>query len=181
MKKIYILLSRTGTAPSKLIYLFTRKKYTHASIALEPSTDKFYSYARRRLHNFMVAGFIHEDTQSGVFNLFSEGSCELFSLEVSEESYEKIKELIQLHDDNYDKCTYKFSSFISMPLHIKRKLDFKLACSQFVAKMLYESGACELPKHPSLMHPTDFTHIDKIKSIYVGKIKDCHFPEASEE
>ena len=180
MKKVYILLSRTGTFPSKLIYLFTRKKYTHASIALEPAADKFYSYGRRRLHNVFVAGFIHENVHSGVFELFKEGSCELFMLEVPDESYAKIKELVDFHTDNYDKCKYRYSVFMTMPMGIENKLDLKLACSQFVAKMLYESDACKLPKPPSLMHPTDFMSIDNVKSIYSGKIKDFRFPEQSE-
>lgn len=177
MKQVYILLSRTGTFPSKLIYLFTRKKYTHASIALEPATDKFCSYGRRRIHNVLVAGLIREDVHSGLFALFKNGTCELFSLEVDDESYVKLSELVNYHFDNYDKCKYKFSAFMTMPLRVERELDLKLVCSQFVAKLLHESGACTLPKHPALMHPTDFMDIDNIKSIYVGKIKDCHFPD----
>ena len=181
LKKVYILLSRTPSVPSKLIYFFSRKRYTHSSIAIEPATDKFCSYGRRRLNNVFVAGLIQEDTNGGLFKKFPDSPCELLMLEVSDESYVKIKELIKLHFDNYDKCTYKFSAFLTMPLHTKRELKLKLVCSQFVAKLLHESGACDLPRHPALMHPIDFMSIDNIKSVYVGKIKDLAFKDETKE
>ena len=181
MKQVYILLSRTGSIPSKLIHMFSQKKYTHASISLDPTTNKFYSYGRRRLNNVFVAGLIREDIRGGLFKKFPDSPCELLELQISDESYFKIKELIDFHFENYGKCTYKFSAFVTMPLNVKQDLKLKLVCSQFVAKLLSESGACELPKHPALMHPIDFLYIDKIKSVYIGKIKDCHFSDSNEQ
>ena len=176
MKQVYILLSRTGSIPSNLIYLFTRKKYTHVSISLEPAEDKFCSYGRRRLHNVLVGGLIRENIHGGLFELFEDCVCELFSIEVEDEAYEKLAQLMKFHFDNYDKCKYKFSAIMAMTLGKEKELKLKLVCSQFVAKLLHDSGACALPKHPSLMHPSDFLSIPNMKSIYVGKIKDCHFP-----
>jgi len=36
MKNIYIMLSYTGTAPSRIIKLYSKEKYSHVSIALDP-------------------------------------------------------------------------------------------------------------------------------------------------
>ena len=177
MKQVYILLSRTGTVPSKAIHLFTRKKYTHASISILPAVDKFYSYGRRRLHNIFVGGFISEDINNGVFARFSEGDCELFALDISNESYHKIEKLLTFYIDNYDKCTYNFKAIVPMYIGIEQKLKLKMTCSQFVATLLDFSGACVLPRHRSLMHPVDFLKIKEMRSIYKGKIKNCHFPE----
>ena len=176
MKQIYILLSRTGTVPSKMIHFFTRKNFTHASISLVPQTDKFYSYARRRLHNCLIAGLICENVHTEVFKLFENGECALYSLDISDESYNKISELISFYWNEYDKCKYKFSAIIPMWLGIKQKLKFKMTCSQFVASLIQNSNAYNLPKHPSLMHPNDFLQIKEMKLIYQGKIKDCYFP-----
>ena len=168
--------------PSKLIYLFSRKKYTHSSIAIEPATDKFCSYGRRRLNNMFSGGLIREDTQGGLFKKFPHSPCELFVLEINDESYEKIKELIDFYFANYDKCKYKVSALLLfMPLRAKRELGLKLVCSQFVAKLLYESGACKLPQHPALMQPIDFMSITNLRSIYVGEIKDLHFKNEPKE
>lgn len=177
LKQVYILLSRTGSVPSKAIQLFTRKKYTHSSISVLPYLDGFYSYGRRRLHNFLVGGFVSEDINNGVFAKYSEGECELFSLDVSDESYFKIKKLIEFYIENYDKCKYNFRAIVPMCIGIKQKLKFKMTCSQFVATLLELSGACALPRHPSLMQPVDFLKIKGIHSIYKGKIKNCHFPD----
>ena len=102
LKKIYILLSRSGSFPSRLIHALTGKKYTHASISLEPNDDKFYSYGRRRSNNFLVGGLIRESLSDGIFKRFSKGTAALFSLEVSAESYDKIKELIDYYFENYN-------------------------------------------------------------------------------
>ena len=181
LKQIYILLSRTGTVPSKMIYFFTRKHFTHASISLAPQTDCFYSYARRRLHNCLIAGLVRENVHTEVFKMFENGECALYSLEVSDESYDKIAELINHYWSEYDKCTYKFSAIIPMWLGIKQRLNYKMTCSQFVASLIQKSNAYELPKHPSLMHPTDFLQIKEMTLLYTGKIKDCHFPCATKD
>ena len=177
MKQVYILLSRTNSVPSRLIHLCTNKQYTHVSIAIEPKTNKFCSYGRRRMHNVLVGGLVHEDISQGVFALYPNSPCQLFSLEVDDESYIKLKHLLNYYFKHYNKCKYNFKAFITMSLQKKQDLKFKMVCSQFVAKILRDSGACTLPKHPSLMQPSDFMLIDKLQPIYKGKIKDFHFPD----
>ena len=176
MKQVYILLSRTGTVPSKIIHFFTRKHFTHAAISLLPQTDSFYSYARRRLHNCLIAGLVRENVHTEVYKMFENGECALYSLEVSDESYQKISELIEDHWSKYDECKYKFSAILPMWFGIKQNLKYKMTCSQFVASLLHRSNACVLPNHPSLVHPNDFLQIEGLTLLYRGKIKDCHFP-----
>ena len=180
MKKVYILLSRSGSFPSRLIHALTGKKYTHASISLEPNDDKFYSYGRRRLNNFLVGGLIRESLCDGIFKRFPKGDAALFSLEVSDGSYNKIKELITYYFENYKLCTYNFGAIIPMWLGKKQELKFKMTCSQFVATLLHESQACALPKHPSIMQPVDFLSISELVPIYIGDIAGCHFKKDDE-
>ena len=47
MKKVYILLTHTGTILSKAIKLYTSHEYTHVSIALDEKLDRLYSFGRR--------------------------------------------------------------------------------------------------------------------------------------
>ena len=47
MKKIYIILTQSGTLFSKTIRFFTGKPYNHASIGLNESLDEFYSFGRK--------------------------------------------------------------------------------------------------------------------------------------
>ena len=108
MKQVYVLVSKTATVTSKLVHTFTHGTYTPASLAITPETDKFYSYARRRLYNFLVGGIINEDIHTFVFARFPDCNCALFEIDVSDEDYDRIKAQIDLCLDNYDKATYSF-------------------------------------------------------------------------
>ena len=178
LKHVYILLSRTATAPSRFIHFFTGGAYTHVSIATEPATDKFFSYARRSMRNILNAGLISENTQEKIFAVYPDSPCAIYELSVTEKSYEIIEKLIEYYWANYKKCKYSFVGVIPMLFGIDRRLRFRMTCSQFVALLLSRSQAAALPKAPSLMRPNDFLHIGELKLIYKGTIGNCQFPEA---
>ena len=94
MKKIYIMLSRTGTLPSRLIHISLGGPYTHASIALTPETDKLFSFARRTLHNPFNAGFIVENTNELIFAKYPNSLCAVYSLDVTEEAYKNMENIL---------------------------------------------------------------------------------------
>ena len=94
MKTVYIILSDMKTRPSKLIKLVTRAQFSHVSIALVPSSEKLYSFGRRKLNNFLIGGFINEDTKKHEMGLFPHSLCSVFALNVSDDSYEKMELII---------------------------------------------------------------------------------------
>lgn len=47
-KKIYLLLTRTGTKFSTIIHRVTKYEYTHASIALDKELNQLYSFGRKK-------------------------------------------------------------------------------------------------------------------------------------
>ena len=47
MKTIYILLTRSGTLLSKLVYAATGSSYTHASMAFDADLSCLYSSTRK--------------------------------------------------------------------------------------------------------------------------------------
>ena len=175
MKQIYILLARTGTLPSRFIHTFTKGTFTHTSLALTPETDRFYSYARRTLHNPLNAGIIVEDIHDFVFAKYPNSHCALYTLEVSDKAYEKMKACIELHLKNYKKARYNFLGAIPLRMGIRIQRQYKLVCSQFVARVLASAEEIELPKDPYLMLPNDFPNIPDIQKIYEGRLSHCHF------
>ena len=175
MKKIYILLTKTKTGPSRLIHFFTRADYTHASISLLPQTDEFYSYARLKPAFFIPAGLISENLRTGIFAKYPDSNCILISLDVPDDAYSKAEYLLKYHIDNRKKCKYNFFFVIPNALGIKICRKFRLTCAQFVAKILFESGAAKLPKDPVFMLPADFLKLENKKILFKGKIRDCHF------
>lgn len=173
MKKFYILLSRTDTVPARVIRRFTAATYSHTSFSLYPRTDHFYSYARRHINMPMFAGFISENIRTKVFARYPDAPCVLYSLEVSDESYEKAKKLIRYFRANKKDATYNFWGAYAMPLGIALKRENKFTCSQFVAFVLHYSGAAKLPKDPYLMMPDDFMTLKEVTLIYKGKLRHC--------
>lgn len=48
-KKIYIILTYSGTILSRLIKVYTREKYCHVSVALDENLNEMYSFGRLNL------------------------------------------------------------------------------------------------------------------------------------
>ncbi len=178
MKQVYVLLAKTKTVTSRIVHTFTHGTYTHASLALTPETDRFYSYARRRLYNFLIGGVMVEDILSFVFARFPECNCALFEIDVSDEDYERIKAQVDFCMDNYDRAKYSLLGAPLMRLGIVWRRKLRFTCSQFVAVCLSKAEGITLPKDPYLMFPHDFPNIQGIRKIYDGKIKDCNFENA---
>lgn len=177
MKKIYFLLSRTDTIPARIIRKFAPGEFSHVSVSLFPRTDMFYSYARRHINNPLFAGFISEDIHTKVFARYPDCHCALYSIEVSDEGYERAKRLIRYFRKNRKKATYSFIGAAAMRVGLKVKRRYKFTCSQFAAFLLQYTGDVTLPKDPSLMLPNDFVNIPRIELVYDGILKDCKIPD----
>ena len=89
MKKIYIVMTQTGTILSRLVKLRTGCEYGHVSIALDENLDKMYSFGRLNPYNPFWGGFVHERINSGTFKRFSKTRARIYSLEIDDEQYEK--------------------------------------------------------------------------------------------
>ena len=91
MKTIYILLTRSGTLLSNLVYRLTGARYTHASIAFDEDLSCLYSSTRKNGYTMFPAGPSREYLDRGVFRLRPDVPCALYALEVSEEAYTRAR------------------------------------------------------------------------------------------
>ena len=66
MKTIYILLTRSGTLLSKLVYAVTGASYTHASMAFDEELNCLYSSTRKNGYTMFPAGPSKEYLNRGV-------------------------------------------------------------------------------------------------------------------
>ena len=123
MKKIYIILTYTGTILSKIVKVYTRKEYSHVSISLDEDLTKMYSFGRLYPYNPFLGGFVHEGLDRGTFKRFKKTKTKIYSLEIPEEKYDKIEEIIQAVQSK--KNAYKFNLIgllgISLGVKIKRE------------------------------------------------------------
>ena len=95
MKKIYIILTHTGTNLSKLIKNYTKDEFSHVSIALDRELKYMYSFGRLHPYNPFWAGFVHEFIDDGTFKRFYLTKTRIYSLEVTEQQYQKMQQAIQ--------------------------------------------------------------------------------------
>lgn len=150
MKTIYILLTRSGTLLSKLVYSVTGANYTHASLAFDEDLSCLYSSTRKNGYTMFPAGPSREYLDRGVFRLRPEVPCALYALEVSEEAYIRARRRAN-HMMAHGKL-YRFNvlGLVLCAMHIRWRRRRHYFCSQFVGEVLEKSGALELPKHSTL-------------------------------
>lgn len=170
-KKIYLLLTRTGTKFSTIIHRVTKYEYTHASIALDKELNQLYSFGRKSMILPFIAGFVREDVNSGVFEKYSDTKCILYELDVSPDTYEQIKNIINKFEKNKNIYRYNFLGLLLIFFNIPYKRERHFLCSQFVAYVLDKSGAVELDKEFTTVKPRDFMKIVEKRLIYNGVLR----------
>ena len=94
MKKIYFVLTHTGTVLSKIIKNYTKDEFSHVSISLDKELNKMYSFGRINPYNPLWGGFVHEYIDKGTFKRFYKTKTKIFSLEITEKQYLDLEKII---------------------------------------------------------------------------------------
>ena len=170
MKKIYLILTHTGTTLSTIIKCYTKDEFSHVSIALDKELNTMYSFGRLRPNNPFIGGFVHEGIDFGTFKRFKNTQSEIYSLEIADNKYEKIKEEIKEFESNKEK--YKFNIIGLFAVSINKKIHYKdtFYCAEFV-KYLFEKVKLD-NNLPDIIRPQDFKKLKDIELVYNGKLKD---------
>ncbi len=95
MKEIYIVLTHTGTLLSQIIKKYTKDEFSHVSIALDVELREMYSFGRLHPYNPFWGGFVHESIDKGTFKRFYQTKSKVYSLKITDEQYENIKNKIK--------------------------------------------------------------------------------------
>ena len=179
-KHIYFLQTYTGSLLSRAIKKFSAASYSHVSIGLEDSLQKFYSFGRKRPKNPLWAGFVQEDIKTGVYQIFENTKFAIYKLEVTQEEYDKLTTVIQSFEENKNCYRYNLLGIVTAKVGFSVDRRNAYFCSQFVATALEQSGINVIDKKAGLVHPMDFADIEGIELIYEGVLKEFT-PELPEE
>ena len=154
MKKIYLILTHTGTILSTIIKQYTKDEYSHVSIALDEELHEMYSFGRLNPYNPFWGGFVHEG----------------IALKITDEQYEKLKKVIRYFNNNKEK--YKFNTIGLACVCIRKKITLKntFYCAEFVRHVL-KSARIQVGTLPEIIKPEDFKDIDGIKLEYQGLLR----------
>ncbi len=173
MKKIYFVLTYTGTIPSRIIHIYTGKEFSHCSISLDKELNEMYSFARLHTYNPFIGGFIKENVNAGIYKRFKNTKAAIYSLEVTDRQYKKIKKEINRMKQDMKKYKYNIIGVLAASVHKKFTLDSRFYCSEFV-KYLIDIGEVE-NNLPEVVTPHDFENIDNIELVYKGLLRDFKF------
>ncbi len=171
-KKIYIVMSQTGTVLSRFLKLVTHKEYNHASLSLQDDLSRMYSFGRKNPYNPFWGGFVTESKDFGTFKRFSETQVQVLALTVSEEKYQAIYDHLQemlAHPTEYH---YNYWGLILAAFHIPVSGTNRYYCSEFVRDILKGHGieGAELLK--PIIHPYHFSTLPGATTVYSGKLRD---------
>ncbi|MFQ6988384.1 MAG: hypothetical protein ACLRRS_02655 [Faecalibacterium prausnitzii] len=149
-------------------------------MAFDAELSCLYSSTRKNGYTMFPAGPSKEYLNKGVFRLRDDAPCVLYALEVSDEAYVRAlrrTEEFMRHSEEY---SFNILGLILCALHIRWQRRRHYFCSQFVSEVLEKSGAMELPKDSTLMHPNDYAQLPQLKCLYEGCLADLPQRKAME-
>ena len=171
MQKLYIILTFTGTALSRIIRVFTKNEFAHVSIALDEELNEMYSFGRLNAYNPFWGSFVHEHINKGTFKRFKNTTAEVYSLFVTDEQYEKARKTIEYFKNNKQK--YKFNVLGLVCVSINKKIIRKntFYCAEFVKHILKVIGVTEVNELPRIIRPQNFKELNDLRLEYEGLLR----------
>jgi hypothetical protein len=160
---VYIVLSDTGSPASKLISMFTKKRYNHVSLALDAGLETLVSYNNGRRGG--MPGLNPERIED--FNLKPDASIAVYRLAARPEQKQAI--IGRIEQINREGSAYNLLGLVT-------KQSFQpniMFCSQFVYTMLEEAGLDYFKMQDSRVQPEDFVDRNSAGSlalIYEGQL-----------
>lgn len=175
MKKIYIILTHTGTTLSKIIKGFTKDEFSHVSIALDIELKEMYSFGRLNPNNPFCGGFVHEYIDKGTFKRFYKTRAKVYSLEVTEEQYRSIKRNIDQIKNSKEDYKFNIIGLFAVGFHKKIKKQKSFYCAEFI-KYVMEKADIKTDL-PDIVKPEDFKNIKELQEIYGGLLRKYQSPK----
>jgi len=168
--KIYLVLSFTGTILSRLVRIYTKDTYCHISIALDENLEEMYSFGRKNPYNPFIGGYVKENINKGTFKRFKNTIAQIYALEVNENQYQIIKEIIQKMNENPHQYKFNVLGLFATVFHYKIERKDYFYCAEFV-KYLITSAQIN-NNLPPLTKPMDFIKIANLELKYQGLLKN---------
>ena len=166
MKKIYLVLTHTGSVLSNIVKVYTKKKYSHISIGLDFNLNEMYSFGRLKPYNPYKAGFVREEVNNGTFARFKNTLGAVYALKVTDEQYKSIVKIIDYVKENKDKYKFNIIGLFFVSINKKYQKKDTFYCAEFVKYILETSFNKKIL--PEIIKPMDFLELDNIELIYEG-------------
>lgn len=167
-RKIYIILSYSGTIVSKIIKLFTHYEYCHASVSFQKDISKMYSFGRKTVHNPFNSGLVIETRNNPFFKTFNKTECIILEVEVPKNKYRKLKRVVKRYLKHIDEYRYDIIGLFLRIFNMKLDRKYHYVCTEFVKSILEEADIYKF--NTKIVKAIDFMDIPNKKVIYNGKL-----------
>lgn len=169
---IYLVFTRTGTLLSQLLSVFSETKYVHVSLSLDETFTKMYSFGRKDPYNPLSGGYVEENLYGGVYARFPKSECNIIKVKITKAQYHAIKKELELFSVDKEKYRYNFLGLFGILFNKPIKRNHHYFCTQFVSKILMQSGVYPNEKAPELMTTYDLLSINNQEPYYTGIISN---------
>ena len=170
MKKIYFVLTHTGTVLSKIIKNYTKDEFSHVSISLDKELNKMYSFGRINPYNPLWGGFVHEYIDKGTFKRFYKTKTKIFSLEITEKQYLDLEKIIYDMEENKEKYKFNIVGLFAAGFQKKIGIENSFYCAEFI-KYVITKAHIET-NLPEVVKPEHFKNINDLHEVYSGLLKN---------
>ncbi len=167
-KKVYIVLTQTGTILSKIIKACTGAEYQHASISLNESLTQMYSFGRIFASNPFYGGYVKESPNYGTFKRFYKTKALVLEFNIDESSYLKMKNYLEEMYLKRKEFSYNYLGLIGALFKKKRAKPNKFYCSEFVNYIFLKYKVYDGKILPDIVKPIDFFNAFKNKTVFKG-------------
>jgi hypothetical protein len=179
-QSVFILLTNTGTLFTRMIQLYTKAPYNHASISFDRELHELYSFGRKHPSNPLNGGFVKENIQTGTYSKYPNTTCVIYELKVTTREVGKMKRVLNIFIRSSPKYGYNLLGVIGVALQEPVEFSNSYFCSQFVAEILHRSGIKLWNKLPALVTPNDLRTSERLRIVYEGRLRDYR-PELEAE
>ncbi len=171
-RKIYIILSQSGTIPSRFLKKITGAEYNHVSLSLRADLQRMYSFARRYKYYPFWSGFVAESPTGGVFGRFPDAKIKVLEIEVTERQYESLSTTMEAMYRDRKHYHYDYLGVGLAYFRIHRRSKRNYYCSEFVKVMLRRHGIRAADALPRVVQPIHFLDMPGANLIYSGSLRE---------
>lgn len=167
---VFVILTHSYSAVSRMVRAATGDEYTHASISFDTSLTNMYTFGRTADRSVFEGSFKIEDVRSDYYQKHNPPiPYGLFCVPVTEAEKNKMLKKINYFAKNKDKFSFDFFGLFINAMGIPNNPKNRYFCSRFVSEILNAGD----PKHPlidepSLQHPQSFVDEDFVRFVCSG-------------
>lgn len=167
-RRIYVLLTDTGTLFTRMIRMVTRFPLNHASIAFDRDLKEVYSFGRKNPHNPLIGGFVKENVYD---EWFDNVDCAIFSCTVDSSVYYQMQEQMEWYERNQALYKYNLLGLFGVVFNKEIERTNAYFCSQFVASVFEKNGLALSDKTAGLITPGDIGQSKSLQLEYIGELR----------